>query len=558
MASSDFRTRRRRGTVRREDLPSTVDGVDLKSAKLLELEEPRFLSVVKTPANRKAFKIVRGEDGDVLLSRSRRRRHQTEDMVVLDLLPLSLVLPYETAEEDVGKILAEFGLPQEQYEVVRTDTALYLKRKQIVQTASDNEPRTVSIPVRDGLVVTVDGAQAEALLTKYDNASAYLSLDRVVFASDNRETAEAWLAANAIAYAAEDLIPQGDKLVLVRHDRPKTAISETTALDDNVTVVISRADVEDDLPFAIRPSIINGSYGSDGWGHTFFVSAIADKHYTTSVETGVELLQCIVRRTLLHSGEEPEMRARILKQVLDEFYAWAELLLSALPIARIVSAQRGASDNAATAASRNDDGGADNSSKRRAATMPANDKQKDSVARDDAVADATGDDKDTDPSSDASTDELIQLTTVQLGEIVEESINEVLNRLVQAGGRPFLNKDASGGFKAHEKKWGPRSTIGHIGTPTAVMGKRGSDTGAVDSEPLDDITKAVAGLAQVVASLQTRMDAQDKSIKEVTEHVAVRADSDDAEADDAVARPEHDPFRNSFLPTSLTRRMYGN
>jgi hypothetical protein len=291
-----------------EDKPA----VRRRSGSLLDLKEPHFLSIVKAPANRTPFKIVR-ED----IPRRRRR---------LDGSLLSVQLPSETSDEEAQEVFKRFGLSSEEYAISKDEEGVYFKRVKL----EDGEQPTVPIRLPGGAIAHIS---ASALEKGIERAADHpgLSVMQIEFERDDKEAAVEWLKTRSMNASVEDLkAGETGGLIFTRHELPKNVTFRSVEVDAGVLAVVALTQ-RDDIPRKIYRAVIESAYGQYGWGSLDFNQAMADMEFSEDAREANEVLWSVLNEILFWSSLPLADRHALVMNTLNEYAVWLTNLMSALP-----------------------------------------------------------------------------------------------------------------------------------------------------------------------------------------------------------------------------------
>ena len=317
--SKPQRRRRRRGIVKR-DANQEVAIREEREVSLLELERPDFLSLVKSPANRSPFGIVRSADGKV------KRQRRSDGSALLDL-----TVTGELEDDELNDVMSSFGITTEEYEIERRDGNTYMKRKR----DDDEEVDPITMTIATGIVATLDRNVINRSQKRDDNPvdRPSLTVVKLTFDKDefaDRDSAVAWLAERSIEYTDEDLFAVAGESVLVRHDYGKEADLKDISLGGGVTATVAHT-VRDDIPQVIYRQIVEEAYGNYGYGHIDFFQAMVDQEFTRDAKDANYWLWDVLDNIIFYSNLPLSDRLSLVENAMGEYLAWITALMQSLP-----------------------------------------------------------------------------------------------------------------------------------------------------------------------------------------------------------------------------------
>jgi len=506
-----------------------------REVNLIELEEANFLSIVKRPANRIPFQIVRNEGGKV--QRTRR-----------DSALLSIRLPDETSDEDAAAIMRAYGLTEEEYEVSREEDQAWLKRKQ--RDADSEDPMIIQLA--NGMEAEIDKAAVTRSIVRSDDQPS-LSVIKINLGKVTRSEAETWLKEKDIAFNKEDLFAVAGEQMLVRHDSPEDIDTVTVDLGEGKTAVAAHTQ-RDDIPHKIYRMVIEQAYGRSGWGHIDFFQAMLDEQFTADARSANHWLWEVLDNILFYSDLPLSDRQSLIENALGEYNAWITALMQSLPreimSTNTVDLNSQGGDDTSVAAS---DSG----------STTEDDGQEETVREDETetptetmeTAEMKQKQESGAVSEEAKRDDEVVTTTEDEQKAGAESEQE------QAPVKTEREDAATEETKTDDEKISlSRSELSEI-VSNAVTNALGSveEKQRQEEELSDPTLKALGKVADAVEGLAKRMD----SIEAAGSETVVRSDADDdgeaegEEEDEDNARNEADPFRGSFLRADVLKRFEG-
>lgn len=300
-----------------------------KEIGLAKIVKPKFLSLVGSPANQVAFKIIRDDNGDTSMSAphiQRKRTRRADSLISIEF--------EETVDDAViAQTMQDWGVGT--YTVETRDTKKYVK-------CSEATGDTIRVNMGEGRYATI----LKPISRSAPGAKSALSVVRIEFAADyfpNNEDVAAWLGANSVDFS-QDAIQNGPELTVVRRDVKVEKEEETRSIqvDTGVQFVVARAEVSD-VPENFIVVVNDAAFGNWGWGQLDFAAMMADVEFCKWSEEAIYTLNRIIDRILFYSELPIPVRKELIVRATSEFSSFIVTLMDALP-ARVVIASRSTLD----------------------------------------------------------------------------------------------------------------------------------------------------------------------------------------------------------------------
>lgn len=302
-----------------------------KTASLMSLEDPKFLTLTKNPSNRRGFKVIRSDPlPDVADSTPRSVRVRTKRADLPGLLAISL--PEGLDEEGVDGVINQFKLGDD-YKVQDVDG-----QRVLVRNSADATSLEDYAPVRFGdYTAYLDKAHLYAR-SDAEGSSTGVTLMRIEFGEQvgGEENVIRWLEDNEIVKPAEEIagleILQDGGAVFTRHEVPEgvEAVTNRVRFDDGVYGYVALTE-QTDLPSSVERSITETAYGQWGWGSLDFVQSVADVSFSERVSEAVSSLNSVLDNVLYYSGLTVDERRKLVQDATTSFSTYVVGLLDSLP-----------------------------------------------------------------------------------------------------------------------------------------------------------------------------------------------------------------------------------
>lgn len=288
-----------------------------KDVSLLRLKEPVFLSLVKHPANRTSFKVVRSEKeglGDIV-HRIRTRKAQRADGSLL-----SITLPSGTTQEEANSIVDIFALGDEYVLEVGATGEFFLRK---AHNIGDSD--IIEMDIGNGFMAQIDQA---AFVARADTTISGVTVTSIRFEEDIWDSGKqsTWLKDKEIPF--EGSLQKNS--VIKRHSVPEDIETKEIEIEKGVFATIARSEGTD-IPKRIYRSVIEIAYGQFGYGHLDFIQSIADEKFSYDSEEAIYTLQNILDNILLYSLLPLDERKILVKNALESFNLYVSSLIDALP-----------------------------------------------------------------------------------------------------------------------------------------------------------------------------------------------------------------------------------
>ena len=299
--------------------------IESKDVALMQLVEPKFLSLVKNPANRAGFKIVRSEDGALQNISKRKTVRKRADHKLI-----SIKLPSGISEEDANMIVETFDLGAD-YLLETTSDGDYILRK----ANSTTPEHTIDMNIGNGFVAEID---AEAFTTtRSDSAIVGATVTTIRFEGDkwNEATVKGWSESKNI-----QSIPEKTEsgYLINRHEVPESVQLQDILIEEGVNVSIARTE-SNDIPHTIYRAVIEQAYGNFGYGHIDFLQGIADSEFSRNADDAIYMLRDILDNILFYSALRLDERKALVQNALESFNSYISGLIDALPPTVVVQAR---------------------------------------------------------------------------------------------------------------------------------------------------------------------------------------------------------------------------
>lgn len=306
----------------------------------VSIATPGLLSLVKKPANQRAFSIIRSQEDNPTMPVKRVRNLRRSDAGNL----ARLQFPADMTEEAVHADLLAYGLAT--FQVSRADDQAPWIAQNSAIACTDDELLSHKV-TEDGVIAFV---KRSATLSPQVGKSQ-IAVTAIRFDSDliSDEAAEAWLRENAIDFDAKDLNNSSGKLVLQRMDLEEGEESRQIQLAEGIVAEIVRSDSQD-IPEGFVVVISECAYSGYGWGQVDFAAGMADRTVGEGLREGVDLLETTFRNILFWNNDLTiEAKKLLVARAASQFTGYVNTLLDSLPrqlLVPVATAQRSDKESA--------------------------------------------------------------------------------------------------------------------------------------------------------------------------------------------------------------------
>ncbi len=298
---------------------------ETKDVKLMSLKEPRFLSVVKKPANRISFRVVRSEDGEERKEfEALEKRREQKIKIKRNEKLISISFPGTLQDDELETLRSHYGLTEESYTKEDVDGMHVFVRN------GDKPASTAMVNMPDGAVAEIE---VPITVRSADEGDRYLSVLALRFDKNEypmQDTVENTLRGYEIDFNSDDISEDTEYFTLTRHDITDDEMIEVN-LKEGFTAVVARA-AKDDVPASISLGVNSSAYGSYGWGQLNFASAYADIEYSKVLDESLWVLHNVLENILFWSDMSLGDRKVLVKASLDSYGEFVSNLMDALPV----------------------------------------------------------------------------------------------------------------------------------------------------------------------------------------------------------------------------------
>lgn len=312
---------------RRIQRSATVDG------NLVDVDTPKFITLVKQPANQRAFGIVRSadkEDQPVATTAKRTNRSARRSQGADTQNLVSLQLPGTLDEAGAQAAVAEYGLTG--FTLQRSeDGSAWVATNPSATDCTD----TMAVGMVGGLVAHVKRTEATAP-TEGKGALTVASLEfSAEQFADNAAVAE-WCQRNSVDFDEKGLNNPSGNLVLQRAEVPEGEETRLMELESGVTATIIRSQAGN-IPEGFIAVINEYAYSGWGWGQLDFNAAMADDQVGDALYDGLYMLEDLLRNILFWSELPVDVKKELVTRACGQFASYANGLLDTLPRQLLIS-----------------------------------------------------------------------------------------------------------------------------------------------------------------------------------------------------------------------------
>lgn len=277
-----------------------------RTASLMKLEDPKFLSMVTNPANKTGFKIIRSADA----------AESTEAAL------LRIDFPQGITQIDAQEIARIMGL-EDEYNL-RGDEAdgFYLVRKGDENSEIPEDATELNLGNGFSAYATMDVARG-------DDALNGVQLVRMEFNKDySVDDVKDWLKEKEIDFQPNGVDVAEYGTVVIRHE--SKGDEQTVQIMPGVVGYVSRS-AETDVPASISREVVEQAYGNYGWGHLTFASAMADIEFTNKSWDAISVLREVLEQIVINSGLPLDERKTLIRSACSQYANYMSGVLDVLP-----------------------------------------------------------------------------------------------------------------------------------------------------------------------------------------------------------------------------------
>lgn len=469
-----------------------------KSISLLKLEQPRFLSVVGSPANRTGFKVVRkDENGNTKLRNLVEAASEKREDAATPAL-LSLSFPDGLTLAEVNELLEAFGMETE-YEVRGEDGGQFIAYR---RNCPENV-ETIEINTGMGYVATL----ALQRFSRSDVDQVGVTLVGLEFdEAFSEDKVRDWLETNGVVIDASAVEVCEGGFAVTRHALPEDGSAHVKKLQVEAGVyAVVAATQRNDVPIRLYRSVVEKAYGNWGWGHLNFASALVDPEFSEKSYEAIDALEDVLENIVLYSGLPLEDRKQLMRNALSQFGAYLEQMMDALP-----------RETMDTGSKRNDSKSGDSGNETEASDMT----------------------KETQATGDKATNEKGKDENQTQDFVTRSDLQSAVTEAISAQLAPAVTEAITAAFAARND--------GESGEGEEGEGKEEEEqTAAVKPD-----TAVLDAIKEMRSDFTARMDKVEADLKEVSEGTFARSDDEDGDQQnqgaEAKKRDDSGPFTGMF------------
>lgn len=285
-----------------------------RNATLMKLVEPNFLSIVRSPANKTPFKVIR----------SAPEAGVADTAVRGDVGLLSIEFPLGVGQEEADTLLSLLHLGDD-YELATNDSGRFYLRR--IGASDEMLGKTTRIDMGQGFSANVVVDFSETAGSSSVDAGVQLlrmDFDREAF---TLEQVKEWLEKNEIDFQPNGVVCSERTITVQRHDCGEEL--QSVQIMPGVHGAVRRAAVSD-VPEKVYRQVVEAAYGNWGWGQVDFRAAIADREFSEEAPEAVRVLSDVLYNVIWSSLSLDEKKA-LARQACAQFADYMDGLIDALP-----------------------------------------------------------------------------------------------------------------------------------------------------------------------------------------------------------------------------------
>jgi len=484
----------------------TTDG-KVRSVKLAKLVDPEYVSLVKLPANRAGFKVIRSQEepeGEKIMKeltpRRRTRSKRSDDKL------LSIQLPEGSTASQAEEVMTYFGLGDDYTVSERDDGTIYLSRRGV----SDEGVDVVHMDIGDGMTANI---AVSALRSDKKSNMPGVKLIRMDFDESHFTSTEAvrsWLEERKVDYLEGGVEVVEGGVIVTRADAGEEE-TRKVKMGDGIVGYVIRAE-SNDVPTLVYRGVVESSYGNWGWGQLDFAQAMFDPEFTSLSWDALYTLQDVLENIIFYSSLPLAERQALIRNALTQYGEFMSSLIEALPKAVIEAARADRSKS--------------NHKEADMSTVTKEDKAEDKVVREDESA-SSG--KKTETVETKDTDETVKREDGESGDSTKETTDDNTDE----GSETITRKDVEDIVAQTVKK-----TVEAMEAKTTRSDEGTEETTDTDADD-NSVEASVAKIARSVADLT-------KTVEELGNSTVARSDEPDADQDDTDSVQRDDVFAGAL------------
>lgn len=462
---------------------------------LMQLADPEYLSLVKSPANQTGFKIIRDIQKEGVMAHTDRNLRVRAKTKRTDGL-LSVDFPAGISQSDAEELMDSFGLGDD-YSLETDDLGDYYAKRTGDQF---DHVQATSIVLPNGFTANIASTSLES---RSDTHVAGVTLVGLEFDEtfDDVESVKRWMDERSVNFKTNGVESFEGGTAITRHDTPEGTEVRKVRLGDGVTGLVSKTK-DTDVPDKVYRSVIEQSYGNWGWGHLNFATALADPAFTDASWDAIWVLQDVLENVIIYSGLPLDDRKSLVQNVCDQFTQYMTSLIDSLPREVIEQAR------------------ADRNSKQEPDDM-AIDKDSKKVTRKD-----TADTKTAEAKDDVAEDDTKEVTRDD-----DASKEDNSEYVLRSDMEDMVAKAVTAALKGTEKKEVTRSEEDENASDESTS-EADNAGGTAVQEALSTMTEAMTVLGENMATITRSVKDMKGEIEEIGGSTVTRSDDADTSAEE--------------------------
>ncbi len=285
-----------------------------RDVSFVKLIDPKFLSLVNSPANKTGFKVIRDDDGHTMKIRQRFLNKRSDQSSLL-----AITLPSSIGEAEAVELMEFFNLGDD-YSVFATEDGDYVLRRADAENAEF--PR--QIEMGNGFSVLVE---AKAV-TRSDKNVTGVTLTGITFADSSMDEVVAWLGEHDMQ--GHEAVENEDGTVQVQRAECPEGEGREVTIGEGIKGTVIRSK-ETDVPLQVYRSVVEESYGQWGWGQLDYAAALASPEFEDKSWNAISVLRDVLTQIITHSDLPLDDRKTLVENACGQFASYIGGLLDALP-----------------------------------------------------------------------------------------------------------------------------------------------------------------------------------------------------------------------------------
>lgn len=319
----------------------TREGALDKPVEVVQIVDPKFLTLTGLPANQIAFKVLRadeekgagmaniGKSGKSGGARSRVRSDVGGALLYFDFSA-------ETEDSYITELMSSYGIP-EGYEISVMEDGK--KRVKCSDAYTDDTP-TMSVTLGNGCKATVVRSVVDEPAAGEKPSLKVVALEFNKEKYANEVVVRSYLESDFVDLS-KNTVENFDTVFRVsRSAMPEDTDMRRIEIVDGVVAVVVRAEFSD-VPQNIATTVNEAAYGNYGWGQLDFAASMADVVFCDVVDEATYRLGSVLRNILFYSELPLSVRKDLVTKAALQYAGYIGGLIDSLPTQVVAVSRNG-------------------------------------------------------------------------------------------------------------------------------------------------------------------------------------------------------------------------